>query len=103
MSVTIYGYSDDLIEVEGDIEDEFSYKDDDKGDVLSFSNGTVLRIEYSSDGLWKIVALAGAEHVTVEYSAIDAESSEYSDRVMVDGDISWVTHGSTVTKAKAKA
>jgi len=38
----VYGASDDLIEIKGDIREEFS-RYDSEGDYLAFSDGTVLK------------------------------------------------------------
>ena len=54
--ITVYGASDDLIEIEGDISEEFNYpyNADDKGVLLAFSDGTLARIKYDSGGMWRI-------------------------------------------------
>lgn len=93
MSVTVYGASDDLIEVEGDIREEFSWLASDPT-FLGFSNGVVLRIAYSDSGHWRISPVAGAAHVLVEQCPEDDEDN-YSDRATVEGDVTWVVCGST--------
>jgi len=53
MTTTVYGASDDLIEVAGDIYEEFNPAaghDDGESDLLTFSNGVVLGIRFSDDG-----------------------------------------------------
>ncbi len=45
-TVTVYGASDDLVEIEGDIRDEL-YASDNNPAHLAFSDGTVLSVEYS--------------------------------------------------------
>jgi hypothetical protein len=51
--VTIYGASDDLIEVEGSIEEEFNV-DSDRPHHLAFPEGSVLKVVYDEDGIWRI-------------------------------------------------
>lgn len=57
-SVMVYGCSDDLIEIEGVIEDEYCTSGGDiqdaKYNYVAFSDGTVLEIEYTSRGWWSI-------------------------------------------------
>ena len=48
MGVVIEGSSDDLIEIDGDIREEFYANDDEDDDV------TVLRIIYPDSGVWRI-------------------------------------------------
>ena len=53
MSTTITGYSDDIIVVEGDIEDELYPKFNDPRGTLFCSDGTILSFEYN--GIWEFV------------------------------------------------
>lgn len=92
MSVTVYGASDDLIEVEGAINEEFTLGNDETGDLLAFSNGVVLRVAYTSDGVWRVTPLAGGSRVTVEF-AEGPDSDNYSDRATLTEDPAWVVHG----------
>lgn len=96
MTITVYGASDDLIEVEGDITEEFGYTDDpDVGDVVGFSDGTVLRLRYTDEGYWRITPAArGSAELRIEQATEDASDDDgYTDRAVVDGDIRWVVHG----------
>ena len=54
MGVVIEGSSDDLIEIDGDIREEFYANDDEDGSLLAFSDVTVLRIIYPDSGVWRI-------------------------------------------------
>jgi hypothetical protein len=96
MGITVYGASDDLIEVDGDIREEFPWQapgyGQPSGDFLAFSDGTVLRIAFDPDssGNWRITPLAhGAAKLTITQTA-DEEST---DRADLDGDITWVVQG----------
>ena len=62
-TITIYGASDDLIELEGAIRDEISPCNEDEPTRLAFSDGTVLSVAYDADGCWRInrVAVGTAE------------------------------------------
>lgn len=89
--IVISGASDDLIEVEGDIREEF-YAIDDGEHILSFSDGTVLSVEYDRQGMWRIRRLSAGSAVYRHREATDADR-DYSDVVRLDGEIAWVTFG----------
>ena len=58
--IKVYGASDDLIEVEGDIREEFTALfdcHDNVGGILAFSEGTIVRIVYDIDGIWRITPI----------------------------------------------
>ena len=83
--IKVYGASDDLIEIEGDIREEFS---GDRG-YLGFSNGTVIHIYYTSKGIWRISPFFGN---SVIYQ-VNRETDEYSDTAHIYDDIKWVIYG----------
>ena len=89
MTVTLYGHSDDLIEVEGDVNEEFNPNPFDAKESVLFSNGVLAHIQYENDGFWRInvIASAGREYTLVPGTDVD---DDYSDRLTVDGDIEWV-------------
>lgn len=89
MSVTVYGASDDLIEVEGDIREEFSWLDSDSA-YLAFSNGVVLRVTFGN--VWRIAPVAGADLVKV-VQCPENDEDNYTDRATVEGAVSWVVCG----------
>jgi hypothetical protein len=81
--VTIYGSSDDLVEVEGDLSEEFSGQDV----TLVFGDGTKVRAFYHRDGVWK-VSLESGPAKQVEYQpATDADDENYSDRLTLEGEL----------------
>ena len=68
--ITVYGASDDLIEVDG----------------------TILRITYMPSGVWRIgVVTRGSAELKVE-PAPEGDEDNYSDRATLDGAV-WVVHG----------
>ena len=75
----IYGASDDLIEVEGDISEEFNHYDDGPA-YVAISDGTVLQVIYGG-GLWTIKPIQTGEGTTVEIHTATDEDKDYSDRV----------------------
>lgn len=93
MTVTVYGSSDDLIEIEGDIREEF-YAPTEGPAMLGFSDGTLLSIEYNSDGVWKITRRdrGHSTKLSIDY-AEGPDTDNYSDRATIDADIKWVVMG----------
>lgn len=89
MSITIYGYSDDLIEIDGDIYDEFGLPYNNDGAAIACSNGVLLRIVYDQDGIWRITPLAGGDKVSV-WQCPAEYGLEYSDKATVEGTVTWV-------------
>lgn len=94
MSVTIYGSSDDLIEVEGDVREEFnalSYGCSGDGGYIATSSGVLVRIDYSESGVWRIAPVSGEASVV---QAPEDDEDNYSDVCTIEGDIKWVVLGS---------
>lgn len=94
--INICGYSDDLIGVGGDISEEFTYLGEDghpnsgDGDLLAFSDGTLLRITFTRSGVWRIVPIVrGAGYLTIEQAP---EGDDGTDTATLDGAV-WVVHG----------
>lgn len=96
----VYGASDDLIEIEGALREEFCATNEvhDEGDLLAFSTGVVLRVRYDSDGVWRLAPLVGASEVTVVPAPANDEDN-YSDRVLLHEPPTWVVHGTEWAKA----
>ena len=86
--LTIYGASDDLIEVEGAIRDEFPVEvlDDESTVFVAVAGGIVLSITYSQTGVWRIdlvhQALLGS-HVDIA-RAPEGNDRNYSDRATIE-------------------
>jgi len=104
--ITLYGYSDDLIEIDGDISEEFTPLGEvdpdepgDLGDLVAFSNGVVLRIKYRT--CWRIELVAGQGLVEIVPCPEDDEES-YSDYATITGPVEWVVCGNTFVKAEVK-
>jgi hypothetical protein len=111
-TVTVYGASDDNIELEGVIYEEFPYKDStdydgkSRGDLVAFSDGTVIRVTFDGDdrGNWRITPVhRGTATLTVTQVADSDEGN--TDRAVLDpgpdGDpIRWAVHGITYEPAR---
>jgi hypothetical protein len=96
-TIKIYGASDDLIEIDGDIREEFNHYNEDDPFYLAFSDGTALSINYNNDGFWRINRLAIG---SAEYSKHEGmyEDGDYSDIVTLKGDIKWAVGGKNFAK-----
>lgn len=97
-TVTVYGASDDLIELEGDLNEEFNVysRDDDDERILAFSDGTLLSVTYDKTGCWRVnrMAKGSAEFNKVEADGPDTDN--YTDKVTLTGDIRWCLMGKEV-------
>jgi hypothetical protein len=101
MSVTITGASDDLIEIGGDIYQEFLCSNPAiDGKYLAFSDGTILEIQLSDDGVWRIHLIHGGTSTLTIRPAPANDEDNYSDVATLDGDVSWVVHGINWAAAK---
>jgi len=97
--ITIYGASDDLIEVEGDISEEFNVCPE-EGDryLIAASDGTLLKMWYDEDGIWRIQHLAGSpdQFTKVEGDVI----KDTVDKATIVGRIDWLVLGENVAYRK---
>lgn len=102
MKITIYGASDDLIEVEGDIHEEFSHYTD-VPFYIGISDGTVLRVGY--DGLWNISVLRQGSGCIVEHHKATDEDADYSDKLTLewDDEDGFIFGGEHLAKRRKKA
>lgn len=91
----IYGWSDDNVELEGDIREEFYVPeavDDEEGPLIVLSNGVVLRVRYGNDDdVWHFMPLRGSEKVKVVFD--DQSDIEGSDVVLIDETIDFAVCG----------
>ncbi len=96
--VAIYGASDDLIEVIGEVRDEFTaWMNPAQHVVVTASDGTRASVEWSEEGVWRIAVLAaGTGNPTVETcpESDDYDSEDrYTDVLTIGGPIEWVRAG----------
>lgn len=104
--VTIYGASDDLIEIEGDLREEFYALSASEGMSIAFGDGTILDIHYDDHGIWRINrGFAGSAAFEKEEALGDEGDREdgrpaYSEIVKLTGDLLWVFGGEKVSMHK---
>jgi hypothetical protein len=103
VSITVYGASDDLIEVDGDITEEFAYTGDEddyeQGNLLAFSDGTVLRIAHADPGIWRITPVAiGTGRPTIVQAPEDDDANRTDQATFGDDCVTWVVRGDAIAK-----
>jgi hypothetical protein len=111
MAIEVYGASDDLIAIAGDIVEEvgcYGTDDRDKGVLLVFSDGTVAEVKYGKldAGIWGIqVHIKGTAFVDLE-TCDDEDADRYSDTLRLGDGVKWVATASddwNFTRAKKVA
>lgn len=115
--IRIYGASDDLIEVDGDVREEFTPPFGDHTSnreplcVIACSDGSAFTVKYDEHGCWRIAPLrfGTATYAKVEAVGDDADERAdgtpgYSDVVTLTGDVQWVAvaHHHNFAKAELK-
>jgi len=72
----VTGASDDLIEIEGELEEEFNAYNCDKG-TIAFSDGTLLNVIYDNDGLWRFAPkFKGSLYDKIEQGSISDDTND---------------------------
>lgn len=104
-TIRVYGASDDLVEIEGYINDEIpSY---DCGKMVKASDGTVARISYAKDNTdcWRIKVIkhgnqflkhisAVSEDGDVKHTDVDSgDAPSYSDVLVFKDGVEWIRCG----------
>lgn len=97
-TIIISGASDDLIEIDGDFKEEYYYNEN--GNYLIFSDGSVIEVNYTNGGIWRLERIIEGSAEFKRKKAVSADSDEYSDIVTLIGQISWVIKGSQFNKIK---
>lgn len=93
MGLVIYGSSDDRVEVEGDVTEEFNCYNLDG--YIAVSNGVLLSARYSNEGYWRFAVVKGHGRVSVtQASGLDGQDDAglpaYSDKAVFKDPIEWV-------------
>lgn len=90
MATEVYGASDDLIELEGEISEELSGGE--KPALLFFSDGTILTIKYGKEHLavWEITLIEQGELFGMLDFCTDEDAERYSDTARFKDGLKWV-------------
>jgi hypothetical protein len=79
-TLAIYGASDDLIEFEGDFEDEGNHYGDDPA-YIHLDDGSVIKALYDRDGIWRFDPVKLAEGTTVKKHEKGSVEEDTPDRL----------------------
>lgn len=83
----ITGASDDLIEIEGEIREEFSAWECKNG-VIACSDGTLLRVSYDENGIWRFrVDFKGCLFERKEEGSVNNDTN---DEVFFKEGLNWI-------------
>lgn len=91
MKIKIYGYSDDIIMVDGDMDADFGCYDK-EGVYVAFSDGTLLFVEYAYQGIWRITphAIGLSSKYLKDECMPSLNDKEHTDVVHLEGDFKWI-------------
>jgi len=92
--ITISGFSDDLVEVEGSIRGEWGLDSTSLPKYLLLSTGDIFSINYDNKGMWRVkhVEDSGLCDVTItEAPEEEGDDGVYSDVALVLGPITWLS------------
>ena len=74
---TITGASDDLIELEGEICEEFSCSFDIEKGVIACSDGTLMEVIYDKHGLWRFsIVFKGSLYDKKEEGSVEEDTND---------------------------
>jgi hypothetical protein len=94
MSTRVYGRSDDLIEFEGDVPGEVGCyaAAEDKGVLLTFSDGTVLLAKYgkAEAGIWAVELIHPGALLERIDECTDEDAKPYSDVAHFRDGLKWI-------------
>lgn len=91
ITFTMYGASDDLVELRGDMDEELGAYDVVRKFVMS--EGTSGTIEYTKDGVWRINILKNASVIVNIVHPTEEEIEEdtnYTDMATFSGQVEWI-------------
>lgn len=95
VATTIFGASDDLIEVMGLVREEFYLGAGDRS-TLEFSDGSAVSVEYDDDGIWRIHLVEAGACTWIRHACetkpdlSDEDKFGYSDAGVLTGAVEWV-------------
>jgi len=105
MSSKVYGASDDLIEFDGDVTGEvghFGTDDNERGDLIIFSDGTLLEIKYvkADMAIWGIIGIKAGDLFDRIDSCNDEDANPSSDIAYFKDGLKWAYVATEWERAK---
>ncbi len=99
----ISGASDDVVTLNGDIDEEINYLPYDEGGVfVALSSGHVFKVQFAdttTDGRWEISLVAGWDR----RFSVDRDGADGDDTATIDADVSWAMAGQHLNLARSRA
>lgn len=86
VGTVVTGASDDLIEIEGELEEEFNAYDCTDG-IIAFSDGTLLNVNYDKNGIWRFEPVYKGE--LFEKTIQGSISDDTNDKVYFKEGLRW--------------
>lgn len=72
----VTGASDDLIEIDGELQEEFNCYDCTDG-TMAFSDGTLLKVDYNTDGIWRFRPIyKGCLFEKIEVGSVEEDKND---------------------------
>jgi hypothetical protein len=100
--LTITGASDDLVEIDGDISEEFNWTaagdDDTEQRFLAVSDGTLLRVRYDEDGIWRLTTVVQGSSAAEKIEGVAADDTNDVVTLEQPDPFAWVVFGDAVAK-----
>lgn len=98
MATEVYGASDDLIEIDGDLEGEHSAEEA----YLFLSDGTLLHVKYGKENMavWEIRLIRQGTLFSTINPCFDEDAKRYSDTALFDAGIRWAYAAKDVSQVK---
>ena len=92
MVTRVFGCSDDLIEISGDLCDEVNFYDGEKPALITFSDGTLLAVRYGKPGclsIWAIDLIRAGDLFNRIEVCLSEDDDPYSDQAFFDDGLKW--------------
>jgi len=95
--IKIYGCSDDLIEIEGRIREEFYYIGNEPTFIM-FDNGFLVSVNFDNNGIWRFNVINKTTYNYIKHEATGLEDEngkdDYSDVIIIyDNNIKYAVYG----------
>lgn len=88
--IKIYGSSDDLIEVEGNVNEEFGHYSDEPA-MLGCSDGTLIRVRHDEEGIWRLTIIRSGKDTTYDLR-LGQDDRQHTDVLTLHADVNWVVY-----------
>lgn len=90
------GYSDDIVSLEGNIDEEFGFVDYIDRFIM-LDDGTVFSVDYNTNGIWRFnIKKVGREYTYTKHEATGEEKDDfedYSDIITIIGGVKYAVFG----------